>query len=91
MCIRDRLVGFIENFQNAVSGQLASMGTSDFLNSLLTDGIIGGVGAVVGFVPLVMVLMFMLSLIHIYTNITINVINFFIVIILSYFDKLIYQ
>lgn len=62
--VADALVGFIENFQNAVSGQLASMGTSHFLNSLLTDGIIGGVGAVVGFVPLVMVLMFMLSLVE---------------------------
>ena len=62
--VADALVGFIKNFQNAVSGQLASMGTSDFLNSLLTDGIIGGVGAVVGFVPLVMVLMFMLSLVE---------------------------
>ena len=62
--VADALVGFIENFQNAVSGQLASMGTSDFLNSLLTDGIIGGVGAVVGFVPLVIVLMFMLSLVE---------------------------
>ena len=62
--VADALVGFIENFQNAVSGQLASMGASDFLNSLLTDGIIGGVGAVVGFVPLVMVLMFMLSLVE---------------------------
>nr|WP_317332686.1 ferrous iron transporter B [uncultured Romboutsia sp.] len=62
--VADALAGFIENFQNAVSGQLASIGTSDFLNSLLTDGIIGGVGAVVGFVPLVMVLMFMLSLVE---------------------------
>lgn len=62
--VADALVGFIENFQNAVSGQLASIGTSDFLNSLLTDGIIGGVGAVVGFVPLVMILMFMLSLVE---------------------------
>ncbi|WP_302334165.1 ferrous iron transporter B [uncultured Romboutsia sp.] len=62
--VADALVGFIKNFQNAVSGQLASMGTSDFLNALLTDGIIGGVGAVVGFVPLVMVLMFMLSLVE---------------------------
>lgn len=35
--VADALVGFIENFQNAVSGQLASMGTSDFLNSLLND------------------------------------------------------
>ena len=62
--VADTLVGYIESFQDAVSGQLASIGTSDFLNSLLTDGIIGGVGAVVGFVPLVMVLMFMLSLVE---------------------------
>lgn len=62
--VADTLVGYIENFQDAVSGLLASIGTSDFLNSLLTDGIIGGVGAVVGFVPLVMVLMFLLSLVE---------------------------
>lgn len=62
--VADTLVGYIESFQDAVSGLLASIGTSDFLNSLLTDGIIGGVGAVVGFVPLVMVLMFMLSLVE---------------------------
>lgn len=62
--VADTLVGYIESFQDAVSGMLASIGTSDFLNSLLTDGIIGGVGAVVGFVPLVMVLMFMLSLVE---------------------------
>lgn len=62
--VADTLVRYIESFQDAVSGQLASIGTSDFLNSLLTDGIIGGVGAVVGFVPLVMVLMFMLSLVE---------------------------
>lgn len=62
--VADTLVGVIEGFQDAVSGQLASMGTNDFLNSLLTDGIIGGVGAVVGFVPLVMVLMFLLALVE---------------------------
>ena len=62
--IADALVGIIEGFQGSVSDYLASIGTSDFLNSLLTDGIIGGVGAVVGFVPLVMVLMFMLSLVE---------------------------
>ena len=59
--IADSLVGVIENFQGTVASALANMGTSDFLNSLLTDGIIGGVGAVVGFVPLVMVLMFLLA------------------------------
>ena len=48
--VADSLVGVIENFQGTVADTLANMGTSDFLNSLLTDGIIGGVGAVVGFV-----------------------------------------
>ena len=62
--VADALVGVIEGFQGSVAGYLASIGTSDFLNSLLTDGIIGGVGAVVGFVPLVMVLMFMLALVE---------------------------
>ena len=62
--IADSLVGVIENFQGTVANALANMGTSDFLNALLTDGIIGGVGAVVGFVPLVMVLMFMLALVE---------------------------
>jgi len=62
--VADSLVGIIENFQETVTDYLASIGTSDFLNSLLTDGIIGGVGAVVGFVPLIMVLMFMLSLVE---------------------------
>lgn len=62
--VADALVGFIESFQGTISDQLANMGTSDFLNALLTDGIIGGVGAVVGFVPLVMVLMFLLSLVE---------------------------
>ena len=62
--VADTLVGYIETFQGSVSDWLASMGTSDFLNALLTDGIIGGVGAVVGFVPLVMVLMSLLSLLE---------------------------
>ncbi|MEG1410351.1 MAG: ferrous iron transporter B [Terrisporobacter sp.] len=62
--VADTLVGYIEVFQGMVSGQLSAMGTNDFLNALLTDGIIGGVGAVVGFVPLVMVLMFLLSLLE---------------------------
>lgn len=62
--VADTLVGLIESFQGTVADQLANMGTNDFLNALLTDGIIGGVGAVVGFVPLVMVLMFLLSLVE---------------------------
>jgi ferrous iron transport protein B len=62
--IADYLVGLIETFQEFVAGWLEGLGTNDFLTALLTDGIIGGVGAVVGFVPLVMVLMFLLSLVE---------------------------
>lgn len=62
--VADTLVGYIEGFQGFASELLTGMGTSDFLNSLLSDGIIGGVGAVVGFVPLIMVLMFMLALVE---------------------------
>lgn len=62
--IADNLVSLIETFQGNLSQLLDSNGVSPFLNSLLTDGIIGGVGAVLGFVPLVMILMFFLSLVE---------------------------
>ncbi|OOB76847.1 MAG: ferrous iron transporter B [Epulopiscium sp. Nuni2H_MBin003] len=62
--IADGLVGLIEGFQEVVVEMLEGMGANEFLTALLTDGIIGGVGAVVGFVPLVMVLMFLLSLVE---------------------------
>ena len=62
--IADNLVLFIENAQFGLSDLLSKYGVNDFLNALLTDGIVGGVGAIVGFVPLVMILMFFLSLIE---------------------------
>ncbi|OON91217.1 MAG: ferrous iron transporter B [Epulopiscium sp. Nele67-Bin002] len=62
--IADTLVGGIEVFQEYVVGVLENAGANEFLTALLTDGIIGGVGAVVGFIPLVMVLMFLLSLVE---------------------------
>ena len=39
-------------------------GASPFLQSLIVDGIIGGVGAVVGFLPLVMVMYFLMALLE---------------------------
>ena len=39
-------------------------GGSDFLVALLTEGIIGGVSAVIGFLPLVMVMYFLISLLE---------------------------
>jgi ferrous iron transport protein B len=44
-----------------VGGALESLGTADWLNGLILDGIIGGVGAVLGFVPQMLVLFFFLA------------------------------
>ncbi len=61
--LADLLVGWIEGFQGFVGDSLGE-GVSPFLSSLLVDGIIGGVGAVVGFLPLIMVLFFLLALLE---------------------------
>ena len=60
--LADVLVGWIETFQGWVGGLLE--GANDFLYALLVDGIIGGVGAVVGFLPLVMVMYFLIALLE---------------------------
>ncbi|MFZ2538247.1 MAG: ferrous iron transporter B, partial [Oscillospiraceae bacterium] len=45
----------------AVEGFLVSVGCADWLQGLLLDGIIGGVGAVIGFVPQMLVLFIFLA------------------------------
>ena len=60
--LADVLVGWIESFQEWAGGMLE--GSNDFLYALLIDGIIGGVGAVVGFLPLVMVMYFLIALLE---------------------------
>ncbi len=60
--IADALVGWIETFQEWVAGLVGS--ASPFVQALLVDGIIGGVGAVVGFLPLVMVMYFLIALLE---------------------------
>ncbi len=60
--IADFLVGWIETFQGWVGGLLAD--ANPLLSALLVDGIIGGVGAVVGFLPLVMVMYFLIALLE---------------------------
>ena len=56
------LVTLIDMFKEWVTGLLA--GGNDFLVALLTEGIIGGVSAVVGFLPLVMVMYFLIALLE---------------------------
>ena len=60
--IADLLVGWIEAFQEWVGGLFAE--ANPLLYALLVDGIIGGVGAVVGFLPLVMVMYFLIALLE---------------------------
>ena len=56
------LVTLIDLFKEWVAGLLE--GANPFLAALLTEGIIGGVSAVVGFLPLVMVMYFLISLLE---------------------------
>ena len=60
--LADTLVGWIESFQGWVGGLLENV--HPLLYALLVDGIIGGVGAVVGFLPLVMVMYFLIALLE---------------------------
>ena len=56
------LVTLMDMFKDWVAGLLE--GGNAFLVALLTEGIIGGVSAVVGFLPLVMVMYFLISLLE---------------------------
>ena len=60
--LADILTGWIEDFQNWVGGLMEN--ANPLLYALLVDGIIGGVGAVVGFLPLVMVMYFLIALLE---------------------------
>ena len=58
------LVTLIDMFKEWVAGLLEGANANAFLSALLTEGIIGGVSAVVGFLPLVMVMYFLISLLE---------------------------
>lgn len=57
--VNDMLFG--EWINPAISNALESAGTAGWLNSLIVDGIVGGVGAVLGFVPQMMLLFIFLA------------------------------
>ena len=60
--LADILVGWIETFQGWVGDKMSN--ANPLLYALLVDGIIGGVGAVIGFLPLVMVMYFLIALLE---------------------------
>lgn len=55
---------FTEIIPPAVEGWLVSLNTAPWLQSLLLDGVIAGVGAVLGFLPQMMVLFLLLALLE---------------------------
>ncbi|MBR2139431.1 MAG: ferrous iron transporter B, partial [Phascolarctobacterium sp.] len=60
--LADTLVGWIEGFQESIAAMVED--SSPLSQAILVDGIIGGVGAVVGFLPLVMVMYFLIALLE---------------------------
>lgn len=56
------LVGLLEMFQEFIAGLLES--AHPVVSAIIVDGIIGGVAAVVGFLPLVMVMYFLIALLE---------------------------
>lgn len=60
--IADLLVGWLETFQGWIGGFFED--ANPLLSALLVDGVIGGVVAVVGFLPLVMVMYFLIALLE---------------------------
>ena len=55
---------FGEIVPNALGGFLEGIGVADWLYGLIMDGIVAGVGAVLGFVPQMLVLFFLLSILE---------------------------
>ena len=60
--IADLLVGWLETFQGWVGGLLEN--ANPLLYALLVDGVIGGAIAVIGFLPLVMVMYFLIAMLE---------------------------
>ena len=58
------LVTLIDMFKEWVNELLVGANANAFLTALLVEGIIGGVSAVVGFLPLVMVMYFLIALLE---------------------------
>ncbi len=60
--IADWMVGWLETFQSWIGGLLEN--ANPIISALLVDGVIGGVIAVIGFLPLVMVMYFLIAILE---------------------------
>ena len=60
----DWVAGIVENFGTLVEQGLTNLGASNWSTSLVVDGIIAGVGAVLGFVPQLIILFLCISILE---------------------------
>ena len=60
--LNDTLFG--EVIPNTLNAYFASVGVHPFLHAMIVDGAVAGVGAVIGFIPLIMMLFFLLALLE---------------------------
>jgi len=60
--VAELLTGYLDSFRDFVGGLFSS--AHPLLSAILVDGVIGGVSAVVGFLPLVMVMYFLIALLE---------------------------
>ena len=60
--LADTLTAWLEGFQEVIAEMVS--GAAPILQALLVDGVIGGVIAVIGFLPLVMVMYFLIALLE---------------------------
>jgi len=62
--IAEVVASVIQTLAGWIELGLENMGTGDFLTGLILEGIIGGFAAVIGFLPLIMVLFYLLNLLE---------------------------
>lgn len=60
----DVLVAGLENLKDGFGSWLESMDTNEVISGILVDGVFGGFIAIIGFLPLIMVLFFLLTLLE---------------------------
>ena len=60
----DWVAGLVESFGQYIGNGLQNIGTSEWINSLVVEGIIAGVGAVLGFVPQLIILFICISVLE---------------------------
>ncbi|HHX63099.1 MAG TPA: ferrous iron transport protein B [Epulopiscium sp.] len=62
--LQEIMEGWFEAFGEFASGMLENMGASELLSAFVSDALVSGVGAVVTFLPLIMVMYFLIGLLE---------------------------